>query len=176
MGGCSCLVVRIDVLAVDAETNISLPRVLVTLPSASEASIDSGSGDLLVAGSDTLNGGDGIDWLVGDYARIVETYDWLWGRLVGYGTQELNYFETQDINLGAADTLYGGNHSDILVGGAGADIITGDVDGSGLHGDDLVLGDFGRFDFQYGDDTDATTLDFVSALASNDDGGDIIFF
>ena len=166
--------VRIDLLPVDAETDINLPRVLVTLPSASEAEIDSGSGDLLVAGSDTLDGGDGIDWLVGDYARIVETHGWLWGRLVGYETQELNFFETQDINLGAADILRGGNHADILVGGAGADTITGDVDGSALYGDDLVLGDFGRFDFQYGDDTDATTLDFVTALASSDDGGDII--
>ena len=166
--------VRIDLLPVDAETNINLPRVLVTLPSASEAAIDSGSGDLLVSGSDTLDGGDGIDWLVGDYARIVETHGWLWGRLVGYETQELNFFETQDINLGAADILRGGNHADILVGGAGADTITGDVDGSALYGDDLVLGDFGRFDFQYGDDTDATTLDFVTALASSDDGGDII--
>ena len=91
--------------------------------------ISGGSGkDLIIAGpdGDTASGNAGDDVIVGDNGRIPVS-----------GLAPLS-IETQSLEIGGSDTLFGDTGNDIIFGGHSGDVVNG-----GVSGDDVLLGDNG---------------------------------
>ena len=98
-------------------------------------------------GADRLSGGEGTDIVIGDRGRVMyhEPGTKTPVVMLGNGGPDDRIFDgrvltadlisTEDMRIGAGDTIYGRGDMDVLIGGAAGD----DVDGG--MGDDLVFGD-----------------------------------
>ena len=111
------------------------------------------TGDPLVAGNDHLYGGDGTDYLLGDFGVVAQTP----------GTQRLT--DTGDVtSVYSTRTSEGGN--DYIDGGAGNDVAIGGLGVDTLEmgeGNNVSFGDNGQADFRPSDEgfLDAFTTDSV---------------
>jgi Ca2+-binding RTX toxin-like protein len=120
--------------------------VLSTAGFAFNDTINTNAGDDSVAvglGKDVVNGGDGVDTLIVDYASATtsvrwsdQNYGWyLYADKAGTGSARFANFEKFVITGGsAADQLRGGGNNDTLSGGAGNDVLTS------LSGVDIING------------------------------------
>ncbi|MCY2930281.1 MAG: hypothetical protein NTV86_12445, partial [Planctomycetota bacterium] len=103
-------------------------------------------------------GGPGDDVILGDNGEAV--FDGL-ARV---------YVATTDPSIGGDDTIEGNEGNDVLLGGAGADTIYGeaaDLDTVVSSGDDVILGDNGRVDYDLASDTIDGRLD-ISGVTLDD--------
>ncbi|TKD22274.1 hypothetical protein FBT96_06705 [Rhodobacter capsulatus] len=130
-------------------------------------SVNLGTGTATGAGTDTLNGIDGIfgsgfaDTLTGFDGQGTSSGDAFTNVFYGHGGDDLLS------GLGGDDSLFGGDDDDTVLGGAGNDLVTGDAGNDSLEGgsgndtlsggagSDIVLGGAGadRIDTGAGDDT-----------------------
>jgi Ca2+-binding RTX toxin-like protein len=86
--------------------------------------------------NDLIDGGDGNDYVHGEYTSVTPGKDWLEG---GAGNDELH-------GGGADDVLLGGSGNDLLFGEAGNDLLLGASGSDNLYGgdgDDTLYGGFG---------------------------------
>lgn len=145
--------------------------------SADDGVIDADrTGDGVVDGGDTLNGGDGSDIVAGDNARLVReavgTARTSWPRIRPTANVVLSDVAS---GAGAADTIHGDAGDDLLFGQGGADTVSGD-DGAdaieGGNGADGVHGNAGNDEIVGGAGT-AGSPDTGDTLAG-DDGDDTV--
>ena len=124
--------------------------------------IGTGAGDdVILAGADadTLDAGDGNNWILGDSGEIIWNGD------------ALGHLSTTDSAIGGADTITSGSGKDIILGGAKGDVIdAGD-------GDNRIIGDNGSVVWSHDEDGRMTTTD--NSIGGDDTitsglGGDII--
>ncbi len=120
--------------------------------------INGGNGDDIVlggAGGDTIDAGEGNNIVFGDFGRIV----------LANGLPLLAL--STDPGLGGSDTIRAGAGNDLIIGGTAGDAIrAGD-------GTNLVFGDNGLFDW-VADDGDQSDLDRAWSLYEGDGGDDLI--
>ena len=91
--------------------------------------------DSLIAGDDTIRGGQGDDIIVGDFGVIEQLGDTQ--RLVNTG-QVISVISNQ-LNNSANDSLYGDQGNDLIIGGGGADIIRGNFGADTIFGDNAYV-------------------------------------
>ena len=114
------------------------------------------------SGNDRISAQGGDDLILGDNGRII---------FVNSIAQRLSSTD----EAGGLETIDGGNGSDVILGGDQGDRLFGG------NGNDVVIGDQGLVDFVYAGDarinanSDATTIDFVSTVASARGGNDLIY-
>ena len=100
-------------------------------------------GDVILAGADadTVDAGDGNNWILGDSGEIIWNGD-AFGHLL-----------TTDSAIGGADNITSGSGKDIILGGAKGDVINaGD-------GDNRIIGDNGSVVWSHDEDGRMTTAD-----------------
>ncbi len=97
-------------------------------------------------GNDTLTGGDGNDIIYGEEGNDVISgsggYDILFGdqgRVFDFPTDPDPLVTSRITGSDGDDEIYGGADDDIIIGAGGDDILNGDA------GDDVIIGDGGRF-------------------------------
>jgi Ca2+-binding RTX toxin-like protein len=102
-------------------------------------------------GADGVTSGTGNDLVLGDNGRALLT-----------SAGVITLFETSDPAIGGGDTIAAGEGRNIVSGGFGGDTV------STLGGDDLIIGDNGRFSFTAGVLTEAVTTDTDASTGGND--------
>ncbi|MDR5907395.1 hypothetical protein [Franzmannia qiaohouensis] len=125
---------------VDLSARLGQAERIMTLYSA-ESDVPHGTGDRLVAGDNSLMGGDGNDILIGDHGVIeLEARDGTAGlrlldsqRVVSVRSTDPGNVGNNQLSVSAGDNLLlGGGGNNVLTGSAGNDVLIGD------HGD-IVL-------------------------------------
>ena len=105
--------------------------------------------DDLIAGRDTLYGGEGTDIIFGDHGTVIQDVgdpNLPEPRLQKIQTTELSSvltIESRSVENGNDDVIFGNEGEDVIIGGAGADYIDAGSDTS----KDVVIGDNGRATF-----------------------------
>ena len=173
---------KIDFSAGDGD-RATLDLVLTQIDSLGGADTLSGNAgaDIVLGGTggDTIYGNnaaatadasDGADYAIGDNGKVV---------LVG---NKVSYLTTSDAAeaTGGADTISGNAKGDFVLGGVGGDTIYGDAATEGANdGNDTILGDQGRLDFNLsaadGYDGNPATLDLAQSADTGLGGADTIF-
>jgi Ca2+-binding RTX toxin-like protein len=102
-------------------------------------------------GADAVTSGTGNDLVLGDNGRALFT-----------SAGVITLFETSDPANGGSDTIAAGEGRNMVSGGGGGDSI------GTLGGDDLIIGDNGRFAFTAGVLTEAVTTDTTATTGGND--------
>ncbi len=121
-----------------------------------------GHDDIIIGGAftDTIDGADGNDLIVGDLA------------VAGFTTLFLESVTSINPDVGAADQILAGPGDDKVIGGLGNDNIEGGSD----DGEDLIFGDHGHASFDLVNNVsmlrEARTQDPFFAGADSIDGGD----
>jgi Ca2+-binding RTX toxin-like protein len=101
-------------------------------------------------GNDTLTGGDGNDEIYGgegnDVIKGSGGYDILFGdqgRVVDSAFVTTPYITSRVTAYDGVDEIKGGDADDVIIGAGGDDLLWGDA------GNDIVIGDGGRFEFEW---------------------------
>ncbi len=115
------------------------------------------STNLTSGGNDTIHGGTGTDVMIGGPGNNTITTAGTRDYVVGsdgsatFSDGEIVTLATNDETVGGAETITGGNGSDVIIGGVGASTITGG------NGDNLIIGHDGSVIFAEGEPTAAAT-------------------
>lgn len=136
------------------------------------------STDPAIGGSDTIEGNDGDDKILGGAEG-----DDIWGHTgediilgdngnITQPGEEVEWIRTTDPSIGGSDTIEGNEQDDIILGGAYGDYLEGNADR------DIILGDNGWLDYVLTSvdpsEPDTTTLDLIISTFPNDGGSDMI--
>jgi Ca2+-binding RTX toxin-like protein len=127
--------------------------------------VTGGEGDNVAiggAGADAITTGAGNDTVLGDNGRALYT-----------SAGVITLFETTDPSAGGSDVITAGTGRNIVGAGHGGDTVTT------LGGDDLIIGDNGRFTFAGGVLAEAVTTDVDSSTGGDDtlaagDGNNVV--
>ena len=100
-------------------------------------------GDVILAGADadTVDAGDGNNWILGDSGEIIWNGD------------AFGHLSTTDSAIGGADDITSGSGKDIILGGAKGDVINAG------YGDNRIIGDNGSVIWSHDEDGRMTTAD-----------------
>jgi Ca2+-binding RTX toxin-like protein len=138
-----------DLISGDSENDVIFgDHGIVRYAGGSMVSLQSEQGS--VGGADVISGNAGNDLILGGAAGDSITGDAGNDTILGdHGVIELSAgirvnVRSEQSGIGGADTISGNDGDDLIVGGALSDTITGDV------GNDVVLGDEGRIEFNAG--------------------------
>jgi hypothetical protein len=126
-----------DGFNLDLSTRLSLSTQVLLLANTPSPSDDATTHDALVAGSDTIYGGNGNDIIIGDHG-IVAQVDGT-NRILTTG--QVIAVQSVRPEDGASDTIHAGNGRNLVIGGSGNDAITAG------RGDNIIIGDNGSVTF-----------------------------
>ncbi|WP_261842146.1 LEPR-XLL domain-containing protein [Aliamphritea ceti] len=149
----------------DISTRLNLStQVLEVVNTANTSTDNPETADTLIAGKDTVDGGEGKDIIFGDKGEVVQVSGT--NRILTTGA--VVSITNTNRDKGGNDILRGNAGNDIIIGGFGADRIDGGAD------NDILLGDSGKLDYTDGD-TDISTLDSIITLDAAVGGADTVY-
>ncbi len=118
--------------------------------------------DGLLAGNDTLSGGDGSDVILGDHGVITQQRNSFPGDLRLFSTGNVTQVSSVELGNGGDDTIAGDAGDDWIIAGQGRDTVNAGAD------NDIVMGDNGTLLFTDGHLTSMVSDDLDDSTGDDD--------